>query len=71
MAEKRNAGKPAFGHWRELETAPRDGGEFLAAYHGGKVVVTRFDPAWEIATFYLTPPTHWMPLPQPPVQREP
>jgi hypothetical protein len=71
MAEKGTAKKSNFGHWQELETAPRDGSEFLAVYHGGKVVITRHDPAWEVATFYLTPPTHWMPMPQPPEQREP
>ena len=61
--------------WQPIETAPKDGSDFLA-YHserrlhyvcyavtakdGGVAVVLNHDAT------YLKSVTHWMPLPQPP-----
>jgi hypothetical protein len=51
--------------WRHIWSAPKDGTEFLAAY-GDKVVVVKWDRAWSEVTLRISPPTHWMPLPEPP-----
>ena len=56
-----------FSEWQSLDTAPRDGSEFLAAY-GDKVVVVRWDPAWDEPTLRISPPEYWMSLPKPPME---
>ena len=61
--------------WQPIETAPIDGtevlvfgpkqdGVYLAAYkYGDWCVAGPWDDGW---TELLSPPTHWMPLPEPP-----
>lgn len=60
--------------WRPIETAPKDGSEFLIAWVGEDAVVGW----WERARGYFAwheaarprdhQPTHWMPIPSPPEQ---
>lgn len=59
--------------WKPIETAPKDGFEVLLLFHKtGDRVVGVFQRrkkcwvnAWTANEFYF-PPTHWMPLPEPP-----
>jgi hypothetical protein len=60
--------------WQPIESAPKDGTEILVGWVGAKTI----RPArwvsmngWIIymsTTKPLNPPTHWMPLPSPPVR---
>ena len=61
-------------NWMPIETAPRDGGDFLAysdtrKEHGiGYFITKPFPPSLICNTSYGESfnPTHWMPLPPPP-----
>jgi hypothetical protein len=57
--------------WQPIETAPKDGTEIFACWSASKTVsvVSWFGDAWADANrdeVYVSPPTHWMPLPPPP-----
>lgn len=70
MAESQN-----LSGWRPISTAPKDGMEFIGYW---VFAVTDQGPQWEVgAACWLLgrfrfrnpksgPPTHWMPLPEPP-----
>lgn len=65
--------------WQPIETAPRDGTPILAWNGGVFVVYWESDPgSWwvydppcdERAVWNVKQPTHWMPLPPPPLGAE-
>lgn len=56
-------------NWQPIETAPKDGEQFLCHDHMGFIVVAHYSMgdlivSWDGEEF--TGPTHWMPLPEPP-----
>jgi hypothetical protein len=61
--------------WQPIETAPKDGTPVLGflpqAYQGkGGYEVVLFDPSdgkWWIGCAFWVQPSHWMPLPTPPI----
>lgn len=59
--------------WQPFETAPKDGTALLCwSEDEGSVDLIWFEPAWgrwidETLERYPLAPTHWMPLPAPPV----
>lgn len=68
------------GGWRPIETAPKDGTEILVALCGGEwatsLMVVSYDadqPDFPWITldggqgYHKDAPTHWMPLPPPPI----
>ena len=59
--------------WQTIETAPKDGTEFLAYWSGSKCfsLVGWYNDRWhETETpAEVSTPTHWMPLPEPPKSR--
>lgn len=61
--------------WRPIETAPKDGREFLACYarQGCVVELVRWNRPHEVFMCkgehipgFMSNATHWMPLPEPP-----
>ena len=58
---------PKFGTWQPIETAPKDGTEFIAYCPDKsetKLRVLRFDGDCFLAhNSFVSDPTHWMPLP--------
>lgn len=64
----------ALARWQPIKTAPHDGSEILAYWDQGKVmsiVAYSLSPnregwQWADDTGYVSNPTHWMPLPDPP-----
>lgn len=60
--------------WEPIETAPRDGTWILGwrksnVFIDGVQTVMAFDDVedhWVDGCFEVDPPTHWMPLPEPP-----
>jgi hypothetical protein len=60
--------EPACGEWQPIDTAPRNGELFLASFGTGGVLLVRWDRGWELKELFLTPPTHWTPLPKPPTE---
>ena len=48
--------------WRRIESAPKDGTRFLVFFPSGHIAVAAWDE-WD----EISPPTHWMPLPPPPL----
>lgn len=54
----------ARGDWHPIDTAPKDGTEFLA-YGDGVRRVSWWTPGW-FHGFWTKAPTYWMPLPDPP-----
>ena len=64
--------------WRPIETAPRDGTVIIAyggdlGYENPTVASVAWDDGWHLDQ-WETPensanPTHWMPLPEPPVTK--
>jgi hypothetical protein len=67
--------------WQPIDTAPKDGSNVLVCiagltgsqgeafwYQGDEYASgwITWDGANHTRTFYTTPPTHWMPLPEPP-----
>lgn len=58
--------------WQPIETAPRDGTEFLACWAKGgthAIVAWTEGMGWTDANSddgFLVPPTHWQDLPAPP-----
>lgn len=60
--------------WQPIETAPKDGTRVLVADENVWMAVARNWPCngyWiedAASGMRLNPPTHWMPLPSPPVQ---
>ena len=65
--------------WQPIETAPKDGTAVLG-YHSGKMTTVYFE-FWGGPWKLVAPgscaeeddwePTHWMPLPSPPQEKEP
>lgn len=63
--------------WQPIETAPKDGTRILVArVTDGRVGISWWDglrledkDKWACYSM-LTPPTHWMPLPDPPAARQ-
>lgn len=58
--------------WQPIETAPKDGSEFIGyvatSYQGGAVVLHWYKKyGWIDWDYDVWEPTHWMPLPPPPV----
>jgi hypothetical protein len=57
--------------WQPIETAPKDGSDFLAFIANGRLAVARYVAGHHFAADSLgsgeTTPTHWMSLPEPPV----
>jgi hypothetical protein len=53
--------------WQPLDSAPRDGTQFLAVF-GREVLLVRWDRGWELGPMFPSPPSHWMPLPKPPTE---
>lgn len=65
--------------WQPIETAPKDGSQFLAANDevfdvSWSTTTDRHEPAWAFACAVFPfddksdeRPTHWMPLPSPPL----
>jgi hypothetical protein len=58
--------------WQPIETAPRDGTKFLCwvprgPYEG--ISINRWKEGYWWCTSRANPPTHWMPLPEPPSPR--
>lgn len=49
--------------WQPIAVAPKDGNDVLVYFDDGVVQMMGWDGTWNHA-FY--PPTHWMPLPDPP-----
>lgn len=62
--------------WQPIETAPKDGTDFLAWLMGNTHMVIYFDASidslypWRAtdsnSCYHVDAPTHWMPLPEPP-----
>ena len=58
--------------WQPIETAPRDGTRILASDGQSVEVIFNahgdgwFNQSSEISMWRVFPPTHWMPLPEPP-----
>jgi hypothetical protein len=66
--------------WQPIETAPRNGTEFIAAYgrQGFVKQLVRFNTVWGhweskgvVTRGFETNATHWMPLPPPPATEPP
>jgi hypothetical protein len=63
--------------WQPIETAPRDGAKFLAWDGEELLIAWRYEGRWiydqEMESPYLTHwgPTHWQPLPIPPITPNP
>jgi hypothetical protein len=67
-----------FGEWKPIETAPKDGTRVLLYVRNGwfGCVVGRFNArannragGWLADRFSISNPSHWMPLPDPPKER--
>lgn len=65
------------GGWQDIATAPKDGTSFLGHWQGGtydcaiRAVKFHNGKWWEPNEDYLVrEPTHWMPLPPPPLSKE-
>jgi hypothetical protein len=59
--------------WQPIDTAPRDGTQFLAAFREPSsylVSLVRWDPCWTMGPTFPQPPQFWMPLPKPPSPSE-
>jgi hypothetical protein len=58
--------------WHPIETAPKDGAPVLVSRKFGGIVVARVKHGWNTWTTipgdYGIEPTHWMPLPLPPIR---
>lgn len=68
------------GEWQPIESAPKDGTAILVVGEDGQYDIVQWDvysdesiQMWEIVRPYEglktipdSPPTHWMPLPEPP-----
>lgn len=58
--------------WQPIETAPKDGARILGTDgHSVEVIYNARGTGWfnqsaEISMWRVFPPTHWMPLPEPP-----
>lgn len=62
--------------WEPIETAPKNGRRVLLLDHWGNYEIARWigEPHnhWSIDGFRsISRPTHWMPLPEPPVTAAP
>jgi hypothetical protein len=64
--------------WRDIASAPRDGGSLLVCWDDGDDVdaqaVAYFDEItgdWMVMWNAVQDPTHWMPLPEPPCSPSP
>ena len=53
--------------WQPIETAPKDGTPILVFDEGAICIATFADDYWWDNGAMTIPPTHWMPLPDPPV----
>lgn len=63
--------------WKPIREAPKDGTKFLGAYAGririywwSNKQAERFANGWAFDGNGLDDPTHWMPLPTPPLLGE-
>ncbi len=59
--------------WQPIETAPRDG-TYLLGYDGEPIVIIAYESGWEYGDNFIAGnvnekprPTHWIPLPAPPL----
>lgn len=69
-----------YGTWYDIESAPRDGTRVILAWDGVRVgyFIDNSETSvpwagWKVPSMEKYPmgvPTHWMPLPQPPDQKE-
>ena len=73
--------EPKFGEWQPIETAPKDGSDILlgGCQHGPAIRVASwgngrylgpkkgYERDWCDGPQYGFAPTHWMPLPAPPL----
>ena len=69
-------GVEMYGKWQPMELAPKDGTEILAVVKGEAVIVWWREEGqewcWQNNTLsVLQEPTHWMPLPKPPLMEKP
>lgn len=66
------------GEWRSMDTAPKDGTEFLAFWSYSTGIFKYIQPMkWVDERFVISwdhddeiNPTHWMPLPKPPEEQQ-
>lgn len=55
--------------WQPIESAPKDGTRVLLSKLGAMHTAFYRNGGWECGNLhYFNSPTHWMPLPAPPVQ---
>lgn len=57
--------------WQPIETAPMDGTRVLLATPSGRIADGSFHARYDIWAwpYVMVNPTHWMPLPEPPVSQ--
>lgn len=63
----------AVSEWLPIETAPKDGTAIIAGAYGHRPVMVSWREQWRypFTMRRLTyPPTHWMPIPPPPMSVE-
>lgn len=65
----REEGEDNVSEWQPIETAPKDDDTEILTWCEGKIAVaTRaYDDLWWVLGLPAYKPTHWMPLPKPPV----
>lgn len=63
--------------WQPIDSAPKESGKYLFCFGDSngqfiKVVELGFtvDDNWYLIGYHSKDPTHWMPLPEPPIEKE-